>query len=59
MPRSVCCDFANSLLDGKFPYLKIDFDMLLGCALKLVTNYLVSWFITYLWDLQPSYIGVK
>ena len=23
-----------------------------------VSNYLVSWFITNVWDLQPTYIGV-
>ena len=23
-----------------------------------VRNYLVSWLITYLWDLQPTFIGV-
>ena len=23
-----------------------------------VSNYLVSWLITYLWDLQPTFIGV-
>ena len=23
-----------------------------------VSKWLVSWFITYLWDLQPTYIGV-
>ena len=23
-----------------------------------VSNWLVSWFITYLWDLQPTDIGV-
>ena len=31
---------------------------MLGCPWKLVTSQLVSWFITYLRDLQPTYIGV-
>ena len=31
---------------------------LLGCPWNLVYNYLVSWVVTYLGDLQPTYIGV-
>ena len=30
----------------------------LGCPWKLVTSYIVGWSITYIRDLQPTYIGV-
>ena len=38
--------------------MKADFSLaLLGCPWQLVTIYLVSWFIPYLRDSQPTYTG--
>ena len=36
----------------------INFQGILGCPWNLYSNYLVSWVVTYLGDLQPTCIGV-